>query len=54
MRDEKHDVVVVGAGPGGSIAARTAAEKGLDVVLIERNSEIGVPVKCAEGVSRER
>ena len=53
MRDEKHDVVVVGAGPGGSIAARTAAGKGLDVVLIERNLEIGVPVKCAEGVSRE-
>ena len=53
MRDEKHDVVVVGAGPAGSITARTAAEKGLDVLLIERNQEIGVPVKCGEGVSRE-
>lgn len=53
MKDEEHDVVVVGAGPAGSITARTAAEKGLDVLLIERNQEIGVPVKCAEGVSRE-
>lgn len=53
MRDENYDVVVVGAGPAGSITAKTAAEKGLDVLLIERNLEIGVPVKCAEGVSKE-
>jgi len=53
MKEEKYDVVVVGAGPAGSVTARTAAEKGLDVLLIERNLEIGVPVKCGEGVSRE-
>lgn len=48
-----YDVVVVGAGPAGSIAARTAAENGLDVLLIEKRQEIGVPVRCAEGVSKE-
>lgn len=48
-----YDVVVVGAGPAGSIAAKTAAERGLDVLLIEKRQEIGVPVRCAEGVSRE-
>jgi len=53
MKEERHDVVVVGAGPAGSITAKTAAELGLDVLLIERNQEIGVPVKCAEGVSKE-
>jgi digeranylgeranylglycerophospholipid reductase len=53
MREEKHDVVVVGAGPAGSLTAKTAAEKGLDVLLIERNQEIGVPVRCAEGTSKE-
>ncbi len=53
MKEEKYDVVVVGAGPAGSITAKTAAEKGLDVLLIERNAEIGVPVKCGEGVSKE-
>jgi len=53
MKEERHDVVVVGAGPAGSITAKTAAERGLDVLLIERNQEIGVPVKCAEGVSKE-
>ncbi|MBA7528967.1 Kynurenine 3-monooxygenase [subsurface metagenome] len=53
MKEEKYDVIVVGAGPAGSITAKTAAEKGLNVLLIERNPEIGVPVKCAEGVSKE-
>ncbi|MBN1456122.1 MAG: NAD(P)/FAD-dependent oxidoreductase [Methanomicrobia archaeon] len=53
MIKETYDVVVVGAGPAGSVTARTASENGLDVLLIERNAEIGVPVKCAEGVSRE-
>ena len=53
MEEESYDVVVVGAGPAGSVTARKAAEHGLNVLLIERNQEIGVPVKCAEGVSKE-
>ncbi|MDI6889072.1 MAG: NAD(P)/FAD-dependent oxidoreductase [Methanocellales archaeon] len=52
MKDE-YDVVVVGAGPGGSIAAKTAAEHDLDVLLIEKRAEIGNPVRCAEGVGKE-
>jgi digeranylgeranylglycerophospholipid reductase len=52
MEEERHDVVVVGAGPAGSLTAKKAAAQGLDVLLIERNLEIGVPVKCAEGVNR--
>lgn len=46
---EEYDVIVVGAGPGGSVAARTAAED-CDVLLIEKRQEIGSPVRCAEGV----
>ncbi len=53
MEEEKHDVIVVGAGPAGSMTAQAAAERGLDVLLIERNLEIGVPVRCAEGVTKE-
>jgi len=48
----EYDVIVVGAGPAGSIAARTAAENGLDVLLIEKRQEIGDPVRCAEGTGK--
>ena len=48
IRDE-YDVIVVGAGPGGAVAARTAAEE-CDVLMIEKRQEIGTPVRCAEGV----
>lgn len=50
---ERYDVVVVGAGPGGSITAKTCAEAGLDVLLIEKRQEIGDPVRCAEGVGKD-
>ena len=39
------DVIVVGAGPGGSIAAMVAAENGLSVLLLEKRQEIGSPVR---------
>ncbi|MDY7081488.1 MAG: FAD-dependent oxidoreductase, partial [Halobacteria archaeon] len=34
-----YDVVVVGGGTGGSFAAATAANEGMNTVLIERKSE---------------
>jgi digeranylgeranylglycerophospholipid reductase len=45
---EEYDVVVVGAGPAGSMAAKEAAGRGLHVLLVERELEIGVPDKCGE------
>jgi digeranylgeranylglycerophospholipid reductase len=48
-----YDVVVVGAGPAGSAAAIRAAEGGLDVLLIEKRQEIGVPVRCGEATDIE-
>ena len=53
MRGE-YDVVVVGAGPGGSTAARFAAQGGLRVLLLEKRQEIGSPVRCAEGVGLQQ
>lgn len=47
------DIVVVGAGPGGSMAARYAAEGGLNVLLLEKKAEIGAPLRCAEGVAKK-
>jgi len=48
-----YDVVVVGSGPAGSVTARFAAESGAKVLIIERRSEVGVPVLCGEGISRK-
>jgi len=50
---KKYDIIVIGGGPGGSIAAYYAALGGVDVLLLEKNSEIGSPVRCAEGISRK-
>ncbi len=41
-------MIVVGAGPAGSATAKAAAERGLEVLLVERELEIGVPDKCGE------
>lgn len=49
----KYDVVIVGSGPAGSVTARFAAEKGAQVIVLERRAEIGVPVLCGEGISRK-
>ncbi|HEV2316392.1 MAG TPA: geranylgeranyl reductase family protein [Thermoplasmata archaeon] len=45
---ERADVVVVGAGPGGSSAARFAAEGGARTLLLDQRPEIGTPVQCGE------
>ncbi|MEL4305397.1 NAD(P)/FAD-dependent oxidoreductase [Methanococcoides sp. LMO-2] len=41
-----YDVVVVGAGPTGSTAARYAASYGAKVLMIEEHASIGTPVEC--------
>jgi digeranylgeranylglycerophospholipid reductase len=44
----KVDVVVVGAGPAGSTAAEHAALNGASVLMLEKRSQVGVPVRCGE------
>ncbi|MCU0787004.1 MAG: dihydrolipoyl dehydrogenase [Verrucomicrobia bacterium] len=41
MSTTKHDLVVIGAGPGGYVAAIRAAQLGLDVAVVERESALG-------------
>ncbi len=48
---EEVEVLVVGAGPSGSTAARRLAEAGHDVLVLEEHPRVGVPVQCAGLVS---
>jgi Pyruvate/2-oxoglutarate dehydrogenase complex, dihydrolipoamide dehydrogenase (E3) component, and related enzymes len=36
---ERHDTIIIGAGPGGLTAAKTCAKYGLDTVLVERKED---------------
>ncbi len=51
MLADNYDVIVVGAGPAGSIAARTAAQNGARTLLLERDAVIGTPVRCGEAIA---
>ncbi len=46
-----YDVIVVGGGPAGSMAAEAAAKGGAKTIILEKDRDIGYPVRCGEGVS---
>jgi len=49
---DNYDVLVIGAGPAGSTAAKAASEEGLKVLMIERKANVGLPVHCAGYIPR--
>jgi digeranylgeranylglycerophospholipid reductase len=53
MLKDKYDIIVVGAGPAGSTAARFAAVGGASVLVLEKDRDVGYPVRCGEAVSHE-
>jgi digeranylgeranylglycerophospholipid reductase len=52
-KDLKTDVLVIGAGPAGSMTAKWAAKSGAKVLMIEKRQEVGSPVRCGEGMSKD-
>ncbi len=50
--DGEYDVVIVGAGPGGLECAKTLAEKGKQVLVLERKRIIG-PKTCGGGLTKK-
>ena len=48
--NEIHDVVIVGAGPGGSAAAHYLAQEGLDVLLLDK-TEFPRDKTCGDGLT---
>jgi digeranylgeranylglycerophospholipid reductase len=49
-----YDVVIVGAGPSGSLCARNVARAGYSVLLCEKRPVVGVPVRCGEATGPKK
>ena len=45
-----YDVIVVGGGPSGSMAAYEIAKAGYSVCVFEKDRDIGYPVRCGEAI----
>lgn len=45
----KDDLIVVGAGPAGLMAVKTAGEEGLKVAVLERKNDITKVRRCCAG-----
>src|SRR6058998_2306757 len=41
MAEHEHDLIVIGAGPGGYVAAIRAAQLGLNAACVEKESALG-------------
>ena len=50
MGNLTYEIIVIGAGPAGSRAARLLAERGFSVLQLEKRDRVGHPVRCAEAV----
>jgi digeranylgeranylglycerophospholipid reductase len=50
MQIEHYDILVIGAGPAGTMAAREAAQAGLKTLLVDKKTRIGEQPHCGEYV----
>jgi len=48
MKEQNIDIVVIGGGPAGAIAAKYAALQGVNTLLLEQKKTVGLPIRCGE------
>jgi len=48
-----YDIIIIGAGPAGLMAARELKKQNINFLIIDSKKEIGLPLRCGEGI-RER
>ncbi|MGL4669783.1 MAG: geranylgeranyl reductase family protein [Methanobacteriaceae archaeon] len=48
-----YDVIIVGAGPVGSHLAYNLAKKGINVCVLEKKTQVGIPLQCAGILSKK-
>ena len=48
--NNKYDVIIVGGGPAGSMAAIEISKAGYSVCILEKDRDIGMPVRCGEAI----
>ena len=49
---KQSQVIVVGAGPAGSSAAVGALRAGATVTIVDRKTNVGIPVQCGEAIGK--
>ena len=49
MKDN-YDVIIVGGGPAGSMAAIEISKSGYSACILEKDRDIGMPVRCGEAI----
>lgn len=50
LKTNRFDAIIVGGGPAGLWCARKLAEKNISCLVLDKKQEIGVPVRCGEGL----
>jgi len=50
---ETYDVIIIGAGPAGLMAARELTKTGKNFMIVEAKSQVGYPLRCAEITRQE-
>ena len=45
-------VIVVGAGPAGASSTIAALKAGVEVTIVDRKTNVGIPVQCGEAIGK--